>query len=167
MYNPFFHFQPEDFESNRSSLNQCDNWKNYTGEICLDHLAKLQSCYASQVDVHVPVRIPHDTNQGEAESTATRLLHGLPLLFPSPECEAAITPFLCLYLFGSCDTDNQSQRVTQAECKKMRDDVCAREWALAERFLGEGVLPECGALYNQEGVSPKDECQGSCHDIIR
>ena len=149
------------------SLNQCDNWKNYTGEICLDELTKLQSCYASKViDIHVPVHIPHDTNQEEAESTAKRLLQGLPLLSPSPECEAAIRPFLCLYLFGSCDSDNQTHQVTQSECEKMRDDVCAQEWALAEKFLGEGVLPECGALYNQEGGSPKDECQGSYHDKI-
>ena len=42
----------------------------------------------------------------------------------------------------------------------MRDDVCAREWALAERFLGQGVLPECGTLYNEEGGPPKEECQG-------
>ena len=152
------HIQPEVSKMNGSGLNQCDNWKNYTGEICLDELTKLQSCYASQVNV--PVHIPFHTNQEEAEATAQRLLQGLPLLSPSPECEAAIRPFLCLYLFGSCDSDNQPHRVTQADCKRMRDDVCAREWALAERFLGQGVLPECDTLHNEESVLPKDECQG-------
>ena len=139
-------------------MNQCDNWKNYTGEICLDELSKLQSCYTSQVDV--PVHIPLDTDHEEAEATAKRLLKGLPLLSPSPECEAAIRPFLCLYLFGSCDSDNQPHQVTRTDCERMRDDVCAREWALAERFLGQGVLPECGTLYNEGGGPPKYECRG-------
>ena len=158
------HSQPKDSrknhtdESNGSSLNQCDHWKNYSGQICLNELKKLQSCYASQVDV--PVRVPSNTNQEVAQATAERLLLGLPLLSPSPECEAAIRPFLCLYLFGSCDSDNQPLQVIQADCVKMRDDVCAREWALAERYLGQGVLPECGTLSNEEGEPPKEDCQG-------
>ena len=136
-------------------MNQCDDWKNYTDEVCLDELTKLQFCYASQINE--PVRIPFHTNQGEAEATAQRLLLGLPLLSPSPECEAAIRPFLCLYLFGSCDSENQPHRVTQADCRRMRDDVCAREWALAETFLGQGVLPECGNLDSEVELY---ECQG-------
>jgi hypothetical protein len=148
-------------ETNGSSLNLCDHWKNYTGEICLNELIKLQPCYASQVDV--PVRIPADTNQEDSEATAKRLLQGLPLLSPSPDCEAAIRPFLCLYLFGSCDSDNQSHRSTQADCKEIRDDVCAREWALAEGYLGQGVLPECGTLLNEDDKPPiitKEKCRG-------
>ena len=144
---------------NRSSVNQCDDWKDYSGESCSDELTMLQSCHATQTDV--PVRIPSDTNQEEAEATAKRLLQGLPLLSPSPECEAAIRPFLCLYLFGSCDSaSNQAHQATQAECERMRDDVCVREWTLAEQFLGQGVLPECSTLYNDEDVPPKDECLG-------
>ncbi len=111
---------------------------------------ELQSCYASHKSV---VRVPIDTNQEEAEVTVQRLLQGLPLLSPSPECEAAIRPFLCLYLFGSCDSDNQLHQVTQADCEEMRDDVCAREWALGERFLGQGILPDCNTLPNQEDDS--------------
>ena len=150
------YFQPEDTPSSGSRLNQCDKWQNYTGKIlCFNELTELQSCYASQVDDSM-VRIPLDTNQEEAEATARRLLQGLLLLSPSPECEAAIRPFLCLYLFGSCDTDNQPHQATQADCERLRDDVCAQEWTLAERLLGQGVLPECATLYNQE----EDECQG-------
>ena len=134
------------------SIYQCDNWNNYTGEICFHELTRLQSCYGSHSGM---ARVPLSTNQEEAEATAKRLLQGLPLLSPSPECEAAIRPFLCLYLFGSCDTDNQPHQATQADCERMRDDVCAQEWALAERLLGQGVLPDCSTLHNQE-----DECQG-------
>ena len=115
----------------------------------------------------MPVRVPSDTNQEEAEATAERLLLGLPLLSPSPECEAAIKPFMCLYLFGSCDSDNQPHQVTQADCVRMRDDVCAREWALAIRYLGQGVLPECGTLLNEEDEPPKEECGGlTLYDVV-
>ena len=34
--------------------------------------------------------------------------------------------------------------------------MCAREWALAESFLGSGVLPQCGDFSSQEEVS----CRG-------
>ena len=115
---------------------------------------ELQTCYASHKSM---ARIPSDTNQEEAEATAKRLLQGLPLLSPSPECEAAIRPFICLYLFGSCDSErSQARRVTQKDCEMMRDDVCAREWALSEQYLGQGVLPDCSTLPNQQ---LEDECQ--------
>ena len=92
----------------------------------------------------------------EAEATAKRLLLGLPLLSPSPECEAAIRPFLCLYLFGSCDAENNLHQVTQASCIRLRDDVCAQEFILAEGIVGQGVLPNCDDLLQQE-----EECQGN------
>ena len=134
-------------------MNQCDDWKNYTGEVCLDELTKLQSCYASQVNE--PVHIPFHTNQGEAEATVQRLLLGLPLLSPSPECEAAIRPFLCLYLFGSCDSNNQTHQATKANCISLRDVVCAQEFVQAERIVGQDMLPNCDDLIQQE-----EECQG-------
>ena len=134
-------------------MNHCEKWKNYTGDICFSELTELQSCYAAHKSMP---RVPHDTNQEEAEVAAKRLLQGLPLLFPSPECEAAIRPFLCLYLFGSCDSvSNQPHQITQKDCETVRDDVCAREWALGERYLGQGVLPDCSTLPSQE-----NECQG-------
>ena len=64
-----------------------------------------------------------NTNQEEAEATVRSLQLGLCLLSPSPECEAAIKPFLCLYQFGLCDSDNQPHRGTRASCERLRDDV--------------------------------------------
>ena len=61
-----------------------------------------------------------------------------------------LRPFLCLYLFGSCDSNNQSHQVTQADCERLRDDVCAREWAQAEMILGRDALPQCGDFPSQE-----------------
>ena len=135
----------------QSSGSECDEWKDYSGEVCSDELMKWQLCFTPQDNV---IRIPSDTSQEEAENAAKGLLQGLPLLSPSPECEAAIKPFLCLYLFGSCDTNNQPHQALQADCVRLRDDVCAQEWTLVERLLGQGILPDCSALLNQE-----DECQ--------
>ena len=135
--------------------NLCNTWKSYTGEVCFDELRMNQQCYSEQVDNNMIIRIPNETNQAASELTVSRLIQGLPLLSPSPECEETIKPFLCLYLFGSCDTDNQLHQATQADCLRLRDGVCAQEWALAERFLGPGVLPDCDTL-----IKEGDSCQG-------
>ena len=122
----------------------------YDGQACLSELTQWQQYFSPLSDaVYVPPNM-------EAEATAERLLLGLPLLSPSPECEAAIRPFLCLYLFGSCDSDNNLHQVTQISCIRLRDDVCAREFILAEGIVGQGVLPNCDDLLQQE-----EECQGN------
>ena len=140
-------------------MNQCEKWNNYTGDICLDEFRSLQSCFGAKGPVsqsdEIALRIPSDIDQEEAEAAVRRLLQGLPLLSPSPECESAIKPFLCLHLFGSCDANGNLHQVPQAECVSLKDEVCAPEWALAERLLGQGVLPDCGELRNKE-----DECKG-------
>ena len=124
----------------------------YEGQICLNELMRWQQCFSPLSDA---VYLPSDTNQEEAEATANFLLLSLPLLSPSPECEAAIRPFVCLYLFGSCDSNSQRHQVTQTNCERLRDDICAQEWMQAEHLLGQGVLPNCDDLLRQE-----EECQG-------
>ena len=124
----------------------------YEGQVCLGELTRWKECFSPQSD---RIYLPSDVNQGEAEATANVLLQGLPLLSPSPECEAAIRPFLCLYLFGSCDSvSRQQHQVTQANCERLRDDVCTQEFVEAEELLGQGVLPNCDDLLQQE-----EECQ--------
>ena len=126
--------------------------------ICLSELTRWKQCFSPQSD---GVYLPSDTHQEEAEATANFLLQGLSTLSPSPDCEAAIRPFLCLYLFGSCDSVNsQPHRGTQANCERLRDDVCTQEFVQAKKLLGEGVLPNCDDLLQQE-----EECQGSYLEI--
>ena len=134
------------------STSSCDQMIVYEGQVCLSELKQWQQCFSPQSDA---VYVPSNTNQEEAEDTANFLLPSLPLLSPSPECEAAIRPFVCLYLFGSCDSDNSPRQVTQASCIRLRDEVCAQEFVLAERLVGLGVLPNCDDLLQQE-----EECQG-------
>ena len=124
----------------------------YEREVCLGELTQWQQCFSPQSDA---VYIPSNINQEEAEATAQRLLLGLSLLSPTPECVAAIRPFLCLYLFGVCDTDNRSYQVTQSSCIRLRDDVCAQEFVQAEEIVGQGMLPNCDDLLQQE-----EGCQG-------
>ena len=122
----------------------------YDGQVCLSELTRWQQCFSPLSDaVYVP------PNMEAAETTAEFLLLNLPLLSPSPECEAAIRPFLCLYLFGSCDLNNNLHQATQSSCIRLRDDVCAQEFILAEGIVGQGVLPNCDSLLQQE-----EECQG-------
>ena len=83
------------------------------------------------------------------------------MLSPSAECEAAIKPFMCLYLFGSCDSDNRPHQVTRTDCERLRDDVCSEELVLAVDLFGEGILPNCDDLLQQA-----DECQGIVHNIV-
>ena len=53
-------------------------------------------------------------------------------LFGSPECVAAATPFLCVYLFGGlCDEDGTHYLPTASECEEISTGICQREWELA------------------------------------
>lgn len=126
----------------------CDQKEVYEGKICLNELTKWQQCFSSQSDV---IYLPSDTNQEEAEDTARSLVDDQDLSLLSPECKAAIRPFLCLYMFGSCDSDNQSHRGTQVDCERLRDDVCANEFIRAQRLR---LLPNCNDLQYEK------ECQG-------
>ena len=128
----------------------CDQKKVYEGEICLNELTNLkwQQHFSPQSTV---IYLPSDTDQEEAEATVTSLVDGLGPILLSEKCEAAIRPFLCLYLFGSCDSDNQQHRGTRENCERLRDGACASEFIQAQ---GLHVLPNC------DDLQYKKECQG-------
>ena len=132
------------------AVSSCDQISVYEGQICLSELTRWQQCFSPQSNAKVYV--PSDVDQHGAEDTANTLLRNLQFLSFSTECVSAIRPFLCLYLFGSCDSNNQSHQVTQTNCETLRNDVCAREWALAEGIV---ILPNCDKL-----IREKEECQG-------
>lgn len=136
----------------------CLRQEVYQGTICSDELREWQLCFSGrQTD---KVYVPSSVDQDRAESTANLLVRALPLLSPSPECAAAIKPFMCLYLFGSCDTDNQLRQVSRADCVSLRDDVCAGPWETIS-MTREGVLPNCNTFED-----PETQCLlGSQHGI--
>ena len=116
----------------------------YTGAACQNHLLTLQSCVLdrqSRSYVYVSA-----TDQEEKERQAVQILDGLTTLGATPECRAVAEPFICLYLFGLCDSSGMVYAPSYVECVLISTDVCASEWAMANRFLpllGLPSLPEC------------------------
>ena len=125
------------------SQRTCTQVSEYSGEVCRDELMSLQMCFSG---VTSPLNIPSSIDQQTVESDATRLVNGLSFLNPSQQCSEAIMPFLCLSIFGLCDSSNTLHTVLRQECLDIRDDICTREWSQAIAFLGDGVLPVCEDL---------------------
>ena len=83
----------------------------------------------------------------DGESVAVELVLALDnFLSPSPECREAVVPFLCLFLFGLCDTSGLSLQPTSAQCLD-RDRLCEEEWRLAAVLQD---LPDCESLPSEQ-----------------
>ena len=85
-------------------------------------------------------------NQQQGEIDATQFLNGLPLLNPTTECLEELTPFICLHIFGLCDTSGNLHTSLRGDCLKIRDSVCPSQWAVAMSVLPPGTLPVCEDL---------------------
>ena len=119
----------------------------YSGATCRAELQVYQECFSGSAGSNGDILIRSDINQETVETDAELLVEsGLSFLNPSAECVAAIRPFLCLYLFGVCDSSSQLRQVSSSECVDLRDDICATEWSAAIGFLGPGTLPVCEEL---------------------
>ena len=119
------------------------------GAVCRDVLQSQQSCLPDRLgssDIHISPRDGED--QEELEIQAQLLLNGLssPLISASPECEEAVLPFLCLYLFSLCDSNGTLYQPSSMDCVTISTVVCAREWIIATNFLGQEALPQCELL---------------------
>ena len=157
--------------SNVTTNSTCSPRVNYQGEACKNELKEWQECFSGPqtVGTNQSIHIASNIDQEEMEEMASLFLGtGLLILRPSPECEAAIRPFLCLHLFGTCDTDNQFRHTSMVDCVRIRDEVCPQEWVQAVGFLGEGVLPDCEELSNKAQNCINGMCfsyTGSCWPI--
>ena len=95
----------------------------------------------------------------DEESTARDLIPSLEFLRPSDECREAVTPFLCLDLFGLCDSSGVSLQPTSGQCEDVRDRVCRTEWATA---LSLGVdLPDCESFPSEQASCQSQRSNGS------
>ena len=128
--------------------SMCSSNAVYTQEACQDYLLTLQGCLPnrqSSSDVYISA-----TDQVETEGQVNLLLNSLnTLISPSPECRAAVEPFLCLYSFGLCDSSGVAYGPSFEECVFISTDVCASEWARANSLLiqvGLSPLPECASF---------------------
>ena len=143
-----------------SSVPMCLEPAVYSGATCRAELQVYQECFsAGSAGSNGDILIRSDINQETVETDAELLIEsGLSFLNPSAECVAAIRPFLCLYLFGVCDSSSQLRQVSSSECVDLRDDICATEWSAAVGFLGPGSLPVCEELPTQ---TADDSCMNS------
>ena len=126
------------------TYGNCSPGITYTGQVCHKELVtqQVQCISNSSRDVRVSVE-----NQEELEQYIVVLLnHGFPNVKPSPECDSAFRSFICLYLFGLCDS-NLTYFIARNSCIVLRDEVCEREWREIEAFIGPGILPICEDQY--------------------
>ena len=118
------------------------------GDVCKDALRSQQDCRPDSQgssDIYIS---PREDDQEDLEIQAELLLNGLssPLISASLECEEAVLPFLCLYLFSLCDSDGTLYQPSSMDCVTISTDVCEREWNVATMLLGQGRLPQCESL---------------------
>ena len=119
------------------------------GDACRSVLQSQQDCLPDRLgssDIRISPR--DGVDQEELEIQAGLLLNGLssPLISASPECEEAVLPFLCLYLFGLCDSNGTLYQPSSGDCVTISTVVCEREWIAATTILGPEVLPQCELL---------------------
>ena len=132
----------------------------YRGEACREELLTQQACLTGGGE---EVYIPQDINQEETELQAYQLLTvGLSFLQTSAECEAAVRPFLCLYLFGLCDSGSgQVYQPSFSECVTLMTETCAAEWQVAiNTQLGQSLLPSCESFPDYRAGQTCDHANG-------
>ena len=115
----------------------------YNGEVCRAHLEILQDCLPGRndsSDIYV------NSSNSEMEHHVGQLLSGLNFLNPTPECREAVEPFLCLYVFGLCDSSGELYLPSSGECETLTTETCAREWTMVQSFLPNVQLPMCESL---------------------
>ena len=83
----------------------------------------------------------------------TLLIAGLQTLTPSPECDEAAIPLICLFYFGLCDSGGELQLPSATQCETVSDTTCAREFQLATAILGSDALPGCDNLPTTSGFT--------------
>ena len=124
-----------------------------TGGVCQVELEDIL-CSMNCDSGEAPLVLEHDQ-----ESTARQLIANLRFLNPSPQCEEAVTPFLCLFLLGLCDSSGVSIEPTSGQCEELRDGVCSTEWSTAQAIGMD--LPDCGILPTEQSTCQPLDISGS------
>ena len=134
--------------SNSSAENNCQG-ELYTGMMCTSILNAIsEGCDITDSEtasggVYISTQ---GVDQTDTETQVLLLSNGLQFLDPSPECEEAFLPFLCLFAFPLCDSSGQLYQPSFTECETVTLVTCAREWQTAVLNLGSENLPQCSSL---------------------
>ena len=124
----------------------------YSGQVCTSAFTSLLTCLFGESPV---LNIPLETDQQQGDNDVLQLLNAFHLYDPAPECSERIHLFLCLHVFGVCDTFDEFHTTQRRECFMLRDDVCSSEWALVISLL-PNKLPICESL-----PDINDQCTGT------
>ncbi len=139
-----------------SRNSTCEEAGPYSGQVCTDMFTSLQTCFSGASSPPPALSIPSVIDQQQGESYARQLMNNLPFLTPTRNCLERIRPFLCLHIFGLCDTSGNLHTTPRGECLRLRDSVCSSEWSRALSFLPPGTLPVCEDLPDMD-----EECTGN------
>ncbi len=126
------------------------SYSSTSSQVCQGVISSLRAtCTNSSCTTDVYIS-PRGRSQEDLENI---LALGLGVVRPSPECEAVIVPFLCLYYLRVCSDGNEiNYRPSVEDCMEVSTEICPREWAQADNLLrqvGES-LPSCEALGNED-----------------
>ena len=145
-------------EPSDNSNDECSA-EVYVGTVCRASLHSLQSCIPDRCNT-TEIYIPSTGLQDQIEQQLSTLVGGLQLVNPSPDCQAAILPFLCSYYFGLCDSSDHLHAPALQDCVLIANQTCAREFQIAVSLLGRENLPKCETL--SIGATLQLECDGEC-----
>ena len=124
------------------------NCSQYEG-ICSAHLRHLQVT-ASNNNLTV---ITHNAIKEQQLSKFFHFLEDMSYLI-NEECLAAVTPFLCQYVYPPCDSNGGAKLITQEECSYIRDETCSLEWKFAMATELRSYLPIC----EEENITETVKC---------
>ncbi len=102
-------------------------------------------CFSEVSSTPSAIRIPSTIDQQQRESEAMNLKNAFASFDPTPNCLEEIMPFLCIHVFGLCDTGRNLHTPFRGECLNLRDGVCSVGWARVMSLL-PGSLPVCEDL---------------------
>ena len=81
---------------------------------------------------------------------AQLLFGGISIFKPSDECKDLALPFMCLFIFGLCDSNSQLYQPTMEECDMVTEGVCEgvfNDLEDAAAAIGQAdQLPQCELL---------------------
>jgi len=68
----------------------------------------------------------------------------------TPSCIEASKPFICQYVFPTCDNNGDYELVTEDQCLYVQNEACPMEWLLA-MSLFPNLIPDCRLLNSSGG----------------
>ena len=111
--------------------------------VCYTVLQQYKTCIPT-LSTSSNVYVSSNINIEESENAIIQLLSLQKTL--SPNCQVAVVPFICLYLFPLCDENQTAYLPSSQECNSISTDICKAEWSMAQQLLSS--LPNCAALPN-------------------